>query len=382
MKKWVIGIIVGIVVCAVALGVFAAIPFRGAVAGPECPEAAAGALDGNTSASTVSTSATLKAGDATAGLVQVGRFDNADAAQIVLSIDGKSATCAMVAGRIYAVGNTAVRVDKIHPTSPWQDVTGSVDAKVDFTVSHKGAGSTSNIQSLASPVVMTDAALARTNIRQGSIGDCWMLAGLGAVSGVAPAYLREQITSKGDGIYVVTIYDQHGWFWPWETPTYAPSNVEVNAQVFSQGVRNEVEEPSWASVYEYAAAMHRGGSTSDIEGGYGKDGLAMVTGKPAEFAFDPPLATIQQGLAQGRVYVAASNEDHTWWPFDGAPDASVVTGHEYMVDSVAMRDGQLQIHLLNPWGAGAAGTGKAQDLWLTQDQLNQSFDGIAGVAAP
>lgn len=233
---------------------------------------------------------------------------------------------------------------------------------------------------LNSPVRTGDRDLERDNIRQGMIGDCWFLSGLGAVSGQDPEFIRQHITQNADGSYTVTMYDHKGQGWFDGDDRFEEVKVTVPAAYFKNGVKDAKGDPSWASIYEAAAAQHRGGEASDINGGWGKDALEMITGRPASTVNDPALTDIQNGLKDGRMYTVGSNADLSWWPLDGVNNPVLVANHEYMIDEVAEKDGELKIHLRNPWGSLAQGAGKAEDIWLTEKEFHDNFGDVASVA--
>lgn len=222
-----------------------------------------------------------------------------------------------------------------------------------------------------------------TRIRQGSIGDCWLLAALGAAGEANPDWFRQHLRLNPDGSYTVVLFRKNV---PLVGPvTWEPVEVTVPASVISDGVRDSrTGQPSWASIYEKAVAAYRGGSYDGINGGFGNDALEMITGRPAETRNDPDLQSIRDGLASGRVYVVSTETQGSWWPFDDEiGDKRVVPDHAYMIDQVREVDGQLQVHVVNPWGPDGGsynGDAKSGDLWLTEEQFHANFDHVSSVA--
>lgn len=234
------------------------------------------------------------------------------------------------------------------------------------------------LKKLDGPVGRSDRELAGDNIRQGAIGDCWLVSSVGGVGSADPQFLRAHVKLNDDGSYTVTLYEKKGGFWPWDPARLEPVTVQVPGEVFADGVKGPDGQPSMASVYERAAAIHRGGTAADIDGGYVGEGLEMVTGRPATTVNDPSLQSIKDGLAEGRIYEVASERDHTWWPLDDEVDSPhVVPNHAYMVDAVETRDGELRIHVRNPWGPGFGD--KYGDLWLTEQEFHDNFGDVASV---
>lgn len=229
---------------------------------------------------------------------------------------------------------------------------------------------------LDGPVPLDDAEFAMDRIRQGQIGDCWLLAALGSVGSNDPQWIRDHLRYDAEaGTYTVTLYDDG-----------KPVEVTVDASTIAQGEKDSADgDANWVSVYEKAVASYRGGKYDDIDGGWPDDAMRLITGRDTEKHDDMSLDDIRDGLANGHVYSAATENHDTWWPFDDEVDDNrVVPNHAYMVDRVEEHDGQQMIHLVNPWGPdGGHMSGdenfKWGDLWLTQEQYHESFADTSGV---
>lgn len=216
---------------------------------------------------------------------------------------------------------------------------------------------------------MDDAALASGNLRQGAIGDCSLLSSLGVLADADPEFVRQHMVRNEDGSYTVTLYDRNAMGWlPW-VDDFDKTEVTIPARFFENGVKGPDGNPSWASVFEAAVAEHRGGSANDIWSQNAGTTLEWLTGRPADRVDDPSLASIKQGLADGRIYVAGSNDDEG--PIDNSPNA--VGDHAYMVTGVEEVDGQARIVLRNPWGT-------EPDLHLTEQEFHDNFGEVDSVA--
>lgn len=232
------------------------------------------------------------------------------------------------------------------------------------------------------PVPTGDDDFDLTRIRQGQIGDCWFVSALGVLGQADPQWLRDHMVLNPDGSYTVTFYQKNDPFFG--DPTYAPVTITVPASVISDGVRDsKTGEPSWASIYEKAAAVFFGGDYDDINGGYGNAALEALTGRSASIHNDYGLADIRDGLARGDVFVTSTETQGSWWPFDDEVDnRAIVPDHLYMIDAVKEVDGELQIHVVNPWGPDGGqydGEQKYGDLWLTEEEFHQNFDHTSSV---
>ena len=141
-------------------------------------------------------------------------------------------------------------------------------------------------------------------------------------------------------------------------------------------------DPSWASVYEKAAAEYWGGSYEDLVMGYSSDAFAAITGATPSTTGEGNLADLKERLADGPVALGTEDEP-SWRPFrDEVDDSRVVPNHAYIVDKVEERDGELKVHVINPWGPGEHKQDdgkKVGDMWLTEKQYKQNFDTVYAV---
>lgn len=236
-----------------------------------------------------------------------------------------------------------------------------------------------------------DGDLDETQVQQGSFGDCWFIACLGAVAGRFPSAIRDGIKRYPDGTYSVTLYKKitH----PFGPPTFEKIEVDVD-QVEENGAKNPDRTPNFASLYERALEVYKG----NLGGGGIDEGLELITGREARKQFDPSmpsLSEIERGLSEGRVYTAATvdhgtnelakqhNLGPTFNPFDKeVTHPKICPNHAYMVDEVAERQGVKMIHVVNPWGPNAqSDSGDSWgDVWLTEDEFKSNFQGVASVS--
>ncbi|WP_309107096.1 C2 family cysteine protease [Arthrobacter sp.] len=226
-----------------------------------------------------------------------------------------------------------------------------------------------------------------SDINQGQIGDCWLLAGIGSVAqtlereGKLDEFLAGHLRPVGDPPthWVVTLY-QDG----------EPVEVTVEAKSTPGGVRGADGEPNWLSIYERAAAEHRGGSYDDIDGGFSSDAMELMTGKSADRDGQLDLAEIEEKLAGGRAVSVGTedtrDDDFDWvWESEEVNRTDVVPNHAYVVVEVKTNDdGEKVVVLANPWGpSGGHMSGdddlKAGTLELTEDEYKENFDSVYSV---
>ena len=233
-----------------------------------------------------------------------------------------------------------------------------------------------NHDPLDGPVGLTDEDLSLANLFQGGIGDCWFLAGAGAVAASDPDWIREHIQAQPDGSYEVTFYEK-------QDGELVPVTVTVEASTIGDGAHGPSDQPTWASIYEKAAAAHYGGDYDDIVGGHSQDSLELVTGRESETHDDVSLGDIRDGLDEGRIYTVSTETDGSINPFDDeVDDDRVVPNHAYIIDDVREVDGETKVHVVNPWGPDGGtlgGEDKSGDLWLTEQEFHESFDDTSSI---
>ena len=218
------------------------------------------------------------------------------------------------------------------------------------------------------------------DINQGGDGDCWFLAGLGAVGLTDPSLLQQHIRANPNGTFTVTFFhDGH------------PVEITVTDDLPQGSKPGWITTPyaqaglggaDWVQIYEKAYAELRGGY-SDIDGGWGDWSLGDLTGGHAtrQDPGDLSLNDLKQKLDQGYAATTGSKEtDASWWEFWSHPDrmdnGQVVTSHEYYVESVNTSAHPPTVTILNPWGANG---GAPQRVTLTEDEWHRYFQEVSMV---
>ncbi|RPI59219.1 MAG: hypothetical protein EHM48_09215, partial [Planctomycetaceae bacterium] len=180
------------------------------------------------------------------------------------------------------------------------------------------------------------------DIRQGYVGDCYLLASLASVAMTDPNVIRQMATPLGDGTYAVRFYRNGQAVYlrvDGDLPTY------YNTLAFAgTGAQGEI----WAPVIEKAYAFFRYGMNSyaSIEGGWmstvykemtNLNALSkVISGTGADAA-----AFIAANLAAGHAVTLGSKS---------AAASPVIGSHAYMVKSVETVDGATYVTVYNPWG--------------------------------
>lgn len=138
------------------------------------------------------------------------------------------------------------------------------------------------------------------DIDQGSLGDCWLLASMGAMAQANPNAVRQTVVDLGDGTYAVRLGGSSYYRVDADLPTrIATSWTPVYGGL---GVDNSL----WAAVVEKAFADYRTGANTyaSLASGPGTEGLRGVNGQSVDWkAYD------EYGSAQGLVNDIASKFD-------------------------------------------------------------------------
>jgi hypothetical protein len=127
----------------------------------------------------------------------------------------------------------------------------------------------------------------KEDVKQGSVGDCWLMAKLAAIADANPDYIRQMVTDFGDGTYGVRFY-RNG----------VAQHIRVDADLWVTSPGNPMyaelgkEGSIWVAIVEKAWAFFRfqEGNYASIAGGNGNidNPLLGMTGSP--FAKGEPVS--------------------------------------------------------------------------------------------
>lgn len=214
----------------------------------------------------------------------------------------------------------------------------------------------SHLRSIPREMFATDSPQ-RTGIRQGHLGDCFVVCGLGELATRHPARLKKMIAAEGDGTYAVTL--------PGEVKVTVPKLTDAQIALGSTAGKQGL----WVNVLEQAVAIRlrkSGGSAVAIDaisnGGNPGAVLELLTHHKIEVTRlhrtgakrDEVLAAIRKQLtdaqAHHRMACAGTGKVGPFPPGIASHHAYAVTGFDPAADTVT---------LWNPWGNTFHPTGPA-----------------------
>ena len=201
-------------------------------------------------------------------------------------------------------------------------------------------------------------AIAPTDVIQGHLGDCWLLAALAAMARAEPASIQHLIRDLGSHKYEVTLYTGAH-----KAGVGTPEKFIVDDQFAAdhgkaRGARSDVTSPwgpeLWVRIIEKAMAVKKHGYDGLVALDRGltarlTSGLDLLQNKGHvdRYLLDSlseadVLHHIADGFANHRPMTSLS----TWRPYSGKQ--KVVTFHQYAVSGVDVA--KRTVSLQNPWG--------------------------------
>ncbi|ABX05491.1 MAG TPA: WXG100 family type VII secretion target [Herpetosiphon sp.] len=190
--------------------------------------------------------------------------------------------------------------------------------------------------------------IAIDDVKQGQLGDCYLMAGTAAIANTRPDIIRNAIRDNGDGTYTVTLYPEEGvsGFFGMR------SKVEVtvtNEFVHSKGsgalgyAQLSDEFEIWPMLVEKAYAQHKGGYANIVSGNAGEF-MAILTGNDSSHTDveDVDFADLKSRLDNGAAITAGTPDSLTNKP------AGVHADHAYVIKSIDPTN--KTVTLYNPWG--------------------------------
>ncbi len=185
------------------------------------------------------------------------------------------------------------------------------------------------------------------DVKQGQLGDCWLLAGLGSVAKASPNSIRQTVVDLGDGTYAVELGDKF-YRVDGDLPTYV---VRGNRYLTYAGLG--AEDTIWVPIIEKAFAFYRtgAGTYDSLNSGWMREPFQAIGCTDLAYTeftdVREAMNFVAAGLSSGKAVAAGINS---------APSGSpLVASHGYIVERVNYELDSLgnlepvSIVLRNPW---------------------------------
>ena len=209
-----------------------------------------------------------------------------------------------------------------------------------------------------------------SDIEQGAVGDCYLLASLAGYAQARGQVIRQMIAPLGDGTFAVRFFRDGR-----ESYIRVDADLPVMYGTTLAFAGLGAEGQMWAPLVEKAYAVFRYGENSyaSLSGGWMADVYRHVADDNAanwsiSIRTDAEIfSSLQTSLAAGRVVTAGTSF------FSVGP---IIAGHAYTVMSAEDIGGQMFVTVYNPWGIdGRAFDANPEDglLRLTITQFATAF---------
>jgi hypothetical protein len=202
-------------------------------------------------------------------------------------------------------------------------------------------------------------AISPNDVTQGALGDCYLLASLGAIAVQSPETIRRMIVDNKDGTYTVR-FPTGNPLRPYTEVSVKPdfpSNDGSNPLYAGYGDLDAAGKPEiWVALIEKAyAQMTWSGEYSSINGGQAGNTLTHLLGGTSR-SFRPEEMSINEVadyFESGNALVVDTPQDNVWMQFKKQTDPryqrrELIPAHSYYVTKVDRANGT--ISLRNPWG--------------------------------
>ena len=185
------------------------------------------------------------------------------------------------------------------------------------------------------------------DIDQGALGDCWLLASMGAAALTSQNAVYQTVVDLGDGTYAVRLGGDHYYRVDADLPTQSATSWALSYAGLG------IEDSLWAAIVEKAYTHYRTGANTyaSIENGSGPEGLAGINATGTDSTYFSEYANgqailndVATRLDNGRALTCAF--------LDVGGGAPVIASHEYTVVGVN-RDAVgnvTSVRLRNPHG--------------------------------
>ncbi len=204
-------------------------------------------------------------------------------------------------------------------------------------------------------------AIELNDVTQGQTGDCFLLAGIGAIAKRRPDNVRDIIKDNGDGTYDIRLYDQR------LDGTFEQRNETVDGKLKGDGhakygdtakADGKEQKEAWTVLVEKAYIQGIIGSYKTAgKGGSPGDVMTALTGRQAEVKANANLSAADfAALLKSNRAIVLSTPDKASEIANGKmrskfQEYKLVEDHAYVLQEVKTnKEGKEVAVLYNPWG--------------------------------
>lgn len=216
-----------------------------------------------------------------------------------------------------------------------------------------------------------------SDVNQGAMGDCYVMAALAAVAQRNPDILSKNIKDNGNGTYDVTMYEKRWWdpigIFGREAKTVKVDNefpMQYGSPALAGYGDTENGKPElWAMIMEKAYAQtHRNGSYNGIgNGGTPGAALSAFSGKDSDshLAMFTSIDKLAKWDGEGQAISVGTKPEILTKNDPLYQSGKLVPGHAYWVEKVD-KD-KKTVTVANPWGWGY------EHVTLTEEEFKGAF---------
>src|SRR6185369_8574214 len=193
---------------------------------------------------------------------------------------------------------------------------------------------------------------ALTDIAQGYLGDCYLLASFGAVARINPGAISSMFTDNGDGTFTVRFFNNGAADYVTVDrmlPASGGQFIFANMGRSMSDPNNELwvalAEKAYAQLNEEAWIGHGSANAYQaLSGGWMEPVLEEVTNQAASSYLNPAMSAVINALSSGKAVTAGTK---------GSTSNGIISGHAYVLTGYDATTGTFTFY--NPWGTNQPG---------------------------
>lgn len=221
------------------------------------------------------------------------------------------------------------------------------------------------------------APISYNDVRQGQIGDCYLMASIAAIARQNPKAIANLIKDNGNGTYTMNFHARNtgirSWFDDFSEAKVTVSGklpVDNKQLIYARAGDTEgSKQELWVALVEKGFAQLHSSYAAIGKGGDPAAALEALTGNLATTrnAKNVTIEQLDASFKAGKAIVIATPGDGKGGGGKGPlfDNKTLVSSHAYWVKSVDAKQGTVTLE--NPWGA------ERDDIVLKQEELQKHF---------